>query len=123
MICCRVGRGSSTEKSAVRKTTYATVAAYRSTDRTWWVGRVDPAVLGDAARENEALQADWRRRAIPVSADDVRPPLLVIRDPRGRFRPGCSTNSHFDAYDRAHTDPHADCAHGRALERIVSVLH
>lgn len=117
-----VGRGKFHEKSSVRKTRCATVAAYRSGDRTWWVGRVDPAVLGDAARENEALDEDWRRRGVPVSVADTRPPLVVIDDPRGRFRRGCSTNSHFDEHDRTHTDPHADCAHGRAADHIVAVM-
>lgn len=128
-IRCRGGEGDLLypgrgvhEKSAVRRTKNATVAAYRSHDRTWWVGRVDPAVLGDAARENDSLDGDWRRRGVPVSSADIRPPLVVIHDPGGRFRPGCSTNSHFDAHDRAHTDPHADCAHGRALDHIVAVM-
>ncbi|MEH3154218.1 MAG: hypothetical protein PGN29_02280 [Gordonia paraffinivorans] len=106
----------------MRKTKSATVAVYRSSDRSWWVGRVDPAVLGDAAREHDALTGDWRRRGVPVSVSDIRPPVVVIDDPRGRFCPGCSTNSHFDAHDRAHTDPHADCAHGRSLDHILAVM-
>ncbi|MCP2195574.1 hypothetical protein LX14_003292 [Williamsia deligens] len=100
----------------------ATVAVYRSSDRSWWVGRVDPAVLGDARQETDALRIDWGRRGIEVPVEDIRPPLLVIQDPLGRYGRGCSTNSHFDARDHQDTDPHADCAHGRAIDRVIAVL-
>lgn len=99
------------------------VAACRFEDRSWWASWVDPDVLGDASRERDAVRRDWSRRRVPIDYADVRPPLLVLRDPRGRFGPGCSTNSHHDDHDRAHTDPHADCAHGRTLEMILGALH
>ncbi|GAA2068295.1 hypothetical protein GCM10009722_34210 [Williamsia deligens] len=78
--------------------------------------------MGDATREHDALVADLRERGAPVTGDDVAQPTLVVRDPSGRFPRGCSTNSHFDDHDRAHTDPHADCAHGRAMDRVLAVL-
>ena len=61
---------------------------------------------------------DWQRRGVPVSVEQVRPPVLVVSRSTGAFARGCATNSHYDNLDRTRGDAHLDCAHGVAIDHI-----
>jgi len=72
----------------------------------WLAAPVAPASLGNGAAEdfdiNRTLAGKIRRR-----------PVIVLRDPSGRYEPGCATNQDPQAFDA-----HADCQHGM----VASVL-
>ena len=112
-------RASRVERQAGRRRArLVTVVVFRPVDRTWWSARIDAATLGDAAAENAAIASDWRRRKVPVSVEQIRPPVLVLSRSAAVFARGCATNSHYDNLDRARGDAHLDCAHGVAIDHI-----
>lgn len=66
----------------------------------WLAAPVAPASLGDPAAEdfdiNRTLAGKVRRG-----------PVIVLRDPSGRYEPGCATGQAAESFDG-----HGDCQHG-----------
>ena len=66
----------------------------------WLAAPVAPASLGDPAAEdfdiNRTLVGKVRRG-----------PVIVLRDPSGRYEPGCATRQAAESFDG-----HGDCQHG-----------
>lgn len=96
------------------------MAVYRQAVGEWLTARVDADCLGDESAEMSQIADDWRRTGQRCSLTEIRPPVLVVSDPRHRFGYGCSTNSHWTPGDRRALETHADCAHGSVMDHIVA---
>ncbi len=66
----------------------------------WQAAPVAPSSLGDAAAENFDIDRT-------LAGKTRRGPIIVLRDPSGRFEPGCATR-----HDPRDFDAHAGCQHG-----------
>ena len=66
----------------------------------WQAAPVAPTSLGDRAAEDFDIN-----RTLP--GKPRRGPVIVLRDPAGRYDPGCATRHDPDSFDG-----HADCQHG-----------
>lgn len=68
----------------------------------WRSAPLNPETLGDFDAEAEEIAAT-------ISGPYVSP-VIVLRDPTGRHRSGCCTQSHWNG-DNSNTDRHVDCDH------------
>lgn len=66
----------------------------------WLAAPVAPASLGDPAAEDFDINRTLAGKA-------RRGPVIVLRDPSGRYEPGCATGQAAESFDG-----HGDCQHG-----------
>ena len=68
----------------------------------WRAAALNPNALGDFDGEADAI-------ANTIDGPFLSP-VIVLRDPTSRYRPGCTTQSHFNG-SSAHGMRHVDCDH------------
>lgn len=91
-------------------------------DHTWYDAKIPADSLGDFDTESEYIAeylAEHHADQGGVDGIGWGSPVIVVEDPLGRFKRGCSTRSEFNGEDdpshprhNPATDYHSNCEHG-----------